>query len=58
MPELPVVPEAAERSPRATRWLRVVAPLILGGMLLAAWEIAVRALDIPAYKLAAPSAIA
>jgi NitT/TauT family transport system permease protein len=58
MPELRAAPDLAERSSRATRWLRVIAPLIVGGMLLAAWEIAVRALKIPAYKLAAPSAIA
>ena len=57
MPELPVVLEAAKRSPRATRWLRVVAPLLVGSVLLATWEIAVRVLDIPTYKLAAPSAI-
>jgi NitT/TauT family transport system permease protein len=58
MRELPAVSDAGDRSSRAARWPRVIAPMLVGIFLLAAWEISVRAFDIPHYKLAAPSAIA
>lgn len=38
--------------------MRVLAPLLLLAVLLAAWELAVRALHVPAYFLPAPSGIA
>jgi NitT/TauT family transport system permease protein len=57
MPELPAESDADERPPRTAQWLRVLAPLLVGGLLLATWEIAVRAFEIPTYQLAAPSAI-
>lgn len=37
---------------------RVVAPLVLVALLLAAWEIAVRAMGVPAYFLPPPSGVA
>jgi NitT/TauT family transport system permease protein len=37
---------------------RNIAPLLLGALLLVSWEVAVRAADVPAYKLPAPSAVA
>lgn len=37
---------------------RVLPPLLLTALLLAAWEIACRALDVPAYFLPPPSAVA
>lgn len=37
---------------------KVLAPLVLVGLLLAAWEIAVRALGVPAYFLPPPSGVA
>ena len=40
------------------RWKRIVAPLVIGALALAAWEIAVRAAGVPAYVLPAPSLIA
>lgn len=40
-----------------SRLLRALAPILLIAMLLAAWEIACRALAVPAYFLPAPSAI-
>jgi len=43
---------------RAARWLRVIAPLVVGVALLIAWEAAVRLNDIPEYQLAAPSLVA
>ena len=36
---------------------RILAPLILIAVLLGGWEIACRALSVPAYLLPAPSAI-
>jgi NitT/TauT family transport system permease protein len=36
---------------------RILAPLVLVGVLLAAWEIAVRALGVPAYFLPPPSGV-
>ena len=41
-----------------TRALRILAPVALVLLLLAAWEAAVRLLHVPAYVLPAPSAIA
>lgn len=41
-----------------TRLANLLAPLVLIGLLLAAWEIACRALQVPVYFLAPPSAIA
>ena len=40
------------------RLVQLLAPLILVGLLLAGWELACRALAVPAYLLPAPSAIA
>ena len=36
---------------------RLLAPLVLVALLLAAWEIAVRALGVPAYFLPPPSGV-
>jgi NitT/TauT family transport system permease protein len=43
---------------REARWPRVVAPLALGLAGLAAWELAVRGLGVPAYVVPAPTLIA
>ena len=40
------------------RLVQMLAPLVLVGLLLAGWELACRALAVPAYLLPAPSAIA
>jgi NitT/TauT family transport system permease protein len=41
-----------------TRWLRILAPLAIGAMFLAAWQAAVRWFAVPVYILPAPSDIA
>ncbi len=41
-----------------SRLVAIVAPVVLIALLLGAWEAAVRTLDVPAYFLPAPSAIA
>ena len=40
-----------------SRLVALAAPLLLIGLLLAGWELAVHALNVPAYRLPAPSAI-
>lgn len=44
--------------PDAEKWLRLVAPLLVGMLFLGGWEAAVRLLAIPPYILPAPSLIA
>ena len=41
-----------------TRLLSILAPIVLIALILAAWELACRALDVPAYFLPTPSAMA
>ncbi len=42
---------------RVPRWRRLVVPALLGLLMIFLWEIAVRAFDVPAVLLPAPSAI-
>lgn len=44
--------------PDAEKWLRLIAPLLVGILFLGGWEAAVRLLAIPPYILPAPSLIA
>lgn len=50
--------EYTPRSAAVHRLLRVAAPLVLGLLVLAGWEAAVRAWDISSYLLPAPSGVA
>lgn len=46
------------RAPRAETWLRILAPLMMGMVLLGAWEFAVRHFEVPVYVLPGPVSIA
>ena len=53
----PPDPPSARRRPGANKWLRAAAPLIVGVLVLAGWEAAVWALEVPTYVAPAPSAV-
>ncbi|QDT69826.1 Putative aliphatic sulfonates transport permease protein SsuC [Planctomycetes bacterium MalM25] len=51
------LPDRRQR-PRARRWLRWLAPLLVAVLLLLGWEAFVRLREVPEYQLPAPSLIA
>lgn len=47
----------ATRAGRVTRWSHLLAPVVLFGLLLAAWQVVVELADLPAFLLPSPAAI-